>query len=258
MNDDSFGTFPDNGLLPKKETGSLNFLQKYPEYDGRDVVIAIFDTGVDPGAAGLQMTSHSKPKIIDLIDATGDGNVDISHVVTANGSELTGLSGRKLKIPPGWKNPSGKFHLGIKDVYELCSSTLRDRLKKERKEKYWQPAHNQAVYSVQAKLNELNGQKSKSPAGDAVTSSTSEQSSNEEGSKSTSSSDVTDLATTLNKEDLQTQLELLKDLENKIKDVGPVYDCIVWHDGDTWRFFIFIYISIILCNPRLYTTNIYI
>lgn len=38
------------------------------------------------------------------------------------------------------------------------------------------------------------------------------------------------------RDELKTRVDLLKDLENKIKDCGPVYDCLVWCDenGDWW------------------------
>lgn len=37
------------------------------------------------------------------------------------------------------------------------------------------------------------------------------------------------------REDLQTRIDMLNNLEKKCPDVGPVYDCIVFHDGSTWR-----------------------
>lgn len=47
--------FPADCLVPKKETGVVNFLKKYPAYNGDGVTIAIFDSGVDPKAAGLEV-----------------------------------------------------------------------------------------------------------------------------------------------------------------------------------------------------------
>lgn len=62
MSDFIDNDFPIWGLLPKKETGVTQFLGKYPNFDGRGpggqgVVIAIFDSGIDPGAAGLQVNT---------------------------------------------------------------------------------------------------------------------------------------------------------------------------------------------------------
>ena len=66
--------------MPKDVTQISDYLRTYPNFDGRDITVAVCDTGVDPGAAGLQTTSHGKAKIIDLVDATGDGDVDMSTV----------------------------------------------------------------------------------------------------------------------------------------------------------------------------------
>ena len=60
--------FPKLGILPKRETQALSFLEKHPEFDGRGVTIAIFDTGCDPGAEGLLKTSDGRPKFIDVVD----------------------------------------------------------------------------------------------------------------------------------------------------------------------------------------------
>lgn len=48
--------FPINALVPKNETGALNFVTKHPEYDGKGVIIAILDSGVDSRASGLRVS----------------------------------------------------------------------------------------------------------------------------------------------------------------------------------------------------------
>ncbi|KAG5100334.1 hypothetical protein JHK82_045386 [Glycine max] len=124
-------------LMPKKEIGVDRFFDAHPEYDGRGALIAIFDSGVDPAADGLQITSDGKPKVLDVIDCTGSGDIDTSKVVKADSDgRICGASGASLVINTSWKNPSGEWRVGYKLVYELFTEGVISRLKKERKKKW--------------------------------------------------------------------------------------------------------------------------
>jgi tripeptidyl-peptidase-2 len=49
-------------LQPKSETGAADFIAN-SGIDGTGIVVAILDTGVDPGAAGLLVCPDGRPKV---------------------------------------------------------------------------------------------------------------------------------------------------------------------------------------------------
>ena len=56
------------------------FLTANPTSDGRGVVIAVLDTGVDPSIPGLTRTSDGEVKVVDVQDFTGQGDVELHRV----------------------------------------------------------------------------------------------------------------------------------------------------------------------------------
>jgi subtilisin family serine protease len=52
-----------------------------PDIDGRGIVIAILDTGVDMGVPGLQKTSTGEMKVIDVQDFSGEGDIDLTRAL---------------------------------------------------------------------------------------------------------------------------------------------------------------------------------
>ncbi|XP_068645593.1 tripeptidyl-peptidase 2 isoform X2 [Aristolochia californica] len=194
-------------LMPKKEIGADRFIEAHPEYDGRGVVIAIFDTGVDPAAAGLEVTSDGKPKILDIIDCTGSGDIDISKVMKADADGyIKGASGASLLVNPKWENPSGEWHVGCKLVYELFTGDLTSRVKKERKKK-WDEKNQEAISEALKHLNEFDKKHNKPEE-----------------------NDLKKL-----REDLQNQVDFLRKQSETYDDRGPVIDAVVWNDGHVWR-----------------------
>ncbi len=196
--------FPTAGLLPKEETGASRFLSKHPTFDGRGAVVAIFDTGVDPGAEGLQTTSHGQPKIVDLVDATGSGDVDVSKVIKVVDGTLAGLSGRKLK-PPAGANPTGDYHVGVKRAWDIFPGELEGRIRKTRQQQ-WQTAHRKAQADARQALDTFDAAHPRPTPAEKLT-----------------------------RSDLEARVDVLKTLADSYDDPGPLFDCVVYHDGSVWR-----------------------
>jgi tripeptidyl-peptidase II len=116
-------SFPYEHLIPKADTQVLEFLTKYPHYDGRNVTVGILDTGIDPGAPTLRDFGNADAKLLNVVDCTGAGDVDLSYETHAEWTKLGtsdddddvdsqssheycwtvhGLSGQTLYLNPNW------------------------------------------------------------------------------------------------------------------------------------------------------------
>ncbi|EYB87393.1 hypothetical protein Y032_0263g583 [Ancylostoma ceylanicum] len=200
--------FPVDTFIYKAESQQPEFVKDHGKYaDGCNVLIAILDTGVDPSLPCLERTSFGARKIVDCIDCSGAGDVDTSVVKSAQNGVVIGLTGRKLNIPEQWVNPTGKWHLGIKPIYELYPKTLRKTVKEDWQKESWESAHQLAKADALRLL--LAHEESVGGFSDNV-------------------KDKHD------RENLACQVDFLKSMD-KLEDKGPVADCIVWHDGHNWK-----------------------
>ncbi|XP_035787655.1 tripeptidyl-peptidase 2-like [Anopheles albimanus] len=204
--------FPVTSLVPKQETGVLNFLRKYPEYDGREVTIAILDSGVDPRAKGLEQVPGGDVKVIERYDCSGSGDVDTSKTVTASDDgTVVGLSGRKLKLSAAMraKNVAGsEYRVGLKSMHDLCPSPIRKRILADLKVKTWDDKHKLAYSEAARELGEF----------EAKHASTSTLTGNDK----------------LTKENLDCTLEMLGTYEKRYSDLKTSYDCVLFPTKDGW------------------------
>lgn len=50
-----------------------------------------------------------------------------------------------FQIPSNWTNPSGNYHLGVKSIYSLYPSKLKERISASRKKRLWDDGHKSAL-----------------------------------------------------------------------------------------------------------------
>jgi len=149
--------------------------------------------------------------------------VDTTAVVQAKNGIIKGLSKRSLNVK-GLNNPSGSFHIGLKRAFDLWPPDLVSRIKESRKK--------EAEKEHKALLAQLYMEKMKV-----------ENSSGDDKAKVSPLSSFSHQCLPPLK-----LLWILKEIENvndaisqlnstypKLEDPGPVFDCVVFHDGENWR-----------------------
>ncbi|MCG3136940.1 MAG: hypothetical protein HJJLKODD_00778 [Phycisphaerae bacterium] len=112
--------------------GVDKFHKENPEVDGRGVVIAVLDTGVDMGVPGLTVTPDGQPKVIDVQDFTGEGDVALSEIsydvqrdkLVRNDNENNPV---EYGFTPANKQPAGtRFWFGLLPESRFANSEVTD------------------------------------------------------------------------------------------------------------------------------------
>ncbi|WFD36301.1 tripeptidyl-peptidase II [Malassezia cuniculi] len=194
-------SFPVEGLLPRQATRADAFTRRFPNYDGRNVRVAVLDTGVDPAAIGL----NGPNKMVDIIDCTGAGDIKLKEVSgTAKDDAIEIISqftGRTLLASPSWPNPTGVWRVGTKRAYDLWPTELVKRRTADRRRAF-EVSHSHLVDAAAAELAAFE----------------------KEGSNDIQK-----------KTELTARVQGLKDLLASWDDPGPILEAIVFHDGTHWR-----------------------
>lgn len=95
-----------------------------------------------------------------------------------------------------------KYRIGLKAAFDLYPANLKERMQKDYKEKNWSALLQPTLAEATKKLQTLEAD----PAADKG-----------------------------QKEELEARVEVLQKMDKTFSDMGPVYDCVMWHDGTSWK-----------------------
>jgi subtilisin family serine protease len=126
----------ERGWMSLDITGVDRFRQAMPLADGRGVLIAILDSGIDPGISGLGVTSDGRPKLLDLRDFSEEGRIALTPLVpqgdtvTVGGIVLGGMRQVAARtIGPWYGGTLNELALGNPPAADLNGNgSTRDRL----------------------------------------------------------------------------------------------------------------------------------
>lgn len=119
--DDLYGALLDVGSI-----GAKAFRQANPSWDGRGVVIAVLDTGVDIGAKGLETTSTGEPKVIEARDFTGEAVVECEEARAEARGEQTFFMNRTGSVAYKGKELRPPVFLGFLEEKAFKDAATQD------------------------------------------------------------------------------------------------------------------------------------
>ena len=117
-------------LLSRETVDAARFTTQHPTWDGRGVVVAVLDTGVDPLVPGLQRTSTGSVKVIEARDFSGQGDVPLSKARVEQDGDVAILRSdegivrghSRLEHTPA----DGIWYLGFFDEAKLVNAGVQD------------------------------------------------------------------------------------------------------------------------------------
>ncbi|MEV4684746.1 S8 family serine peptidase [Streptomyces kurssanovii] len=132
-----------NAYMPTRETGSVQFKEGNPSYDGRGITIGIMDTGVDPTHSALATTTTGERKLLDTVAGTDPRNlIDLLFDATwQNLSATAKVSGPVFTDQvrgETWKAPdSADLRIGLRPIQLPQGATVVPTLVRESDSAVW-------------------------------------------------------------------------------------------------------------------------